>query len=119
MRRALAQSHPACGDLGGPDLVSFFLGDRARPNHADSLAPCRASDDALGYDVVVPAKKATKWPVKPNPDRRVQVAVRLKPSSLATIDEFAREDQRTRSDMIRILLAEACAARERAKKLGR
>lgn len=60
-----------------------------------------------------------KWPVKPNPDRRVQVAVRLKPSSLEAIDKLAEEDQRTRSDMIRVLLAEAVAAREKARKLGR
>lgn len=57
--------------------------------------------------------------MKPNPDRRVQVAVRLTPAGLAAVDKLAEEDQRTRSDMIRILLAEACAARERAKKLGR
>lgn len=39
------------------------------------------------------------------------VAVRLAESGLAIVDEFARQEKLTRSDMIRILLGEAVRAR--------
>ena len=49
---------------------------------------------------------------KPTP-KRSQVVVRLSDSGLAEVDGYAAAEQRTRSDMIRILLAEAVAARRK------
>jgi hypothetical protein len=43
------------------------------------------------------------------------VNVRLSRSGLEAIDRLAVEDHRTRSDMIRILLAEAVQARQRSR----
>ena len=48
---------------------------------------------------------------------RQKVAVRLSPGGLGAIDEMAEAEHRTRSDMIRVLLVEAVAARQ--KKAGR
>jgi hypothetical protein len=61
----------------------------------------------------------TKTPTRFNPDRRVQVAVRLSPGGLAAVDALAEEEDRTRSDMVRVLLVEAVTARKRKKELGR
>ena len=44
---------------------------------------------------------------------REKVAIRLSPSDLAAIDEIAAVELRTRSDMIRVLVVEALAARRR------
>lgn len=44
-------------------------------------------------------------------ERRVLVNVRLSPDGLKAIDALAEAEDRTRSDMIRILLKEAVAAR--------
>lgn len=44
---------------------------------------------------------------------RQTVHVRLKPAAIAEIDKLAKLDQRTRSDMIRVLLAEAVQRRQR------
>lgn len=63
---------------------------------------------------VVPRK-----PTKPNPNARIQVAMRLHPDSVAKLDAMAEAEDRTRSDMARILLKEAFEARERKAKLGR
>lgn len=62
---------------------------------------------------------APKRPAKPNPNVRVQVALRLHPESLAKLDKMAEAEDRTRSDMLRVLLKEAFEARERKTKLGR
>lgn len=43
---------------------------------------------------------------------RQQVAVRLSPDGIDAIDTLAREEHRTRSDMIRVLLIEAVKARQ-------
>lgn len=43
------------------------------------------------------------------------VNIRLSKSGLTEIDRLAVEDQRTRSDMIRVLLSEALAARAKKK----
>lgn len=48
---------------------------------------------------------------------RQKVAVRLSPAGLAEVDEFAKAEHRTRSDMIRVLLIEAVLARR--KKMAR
>lgn len=49
---------------------------------------------------------------RPTP-KRSQVVVRLSETGLEAIDEYAQAEQRTRSDMIRILLAEAITARRK------
>lgn len=46
-------------------------------------------------------------------DNRVPVTVRLSPEGLAEIDKLAEADERDRSAMIRLLLREALAARQR------
>ena len=38
---------------------------------------------------------------------RLKVAVRLSPTGIAAVDELAAAEDRTRSDMVRILLVEA------------
>jgi metal-responsive CopG/Arc/MetJ family transcriptional regulator len=47
---------------------------------------------------------------------REVVNVRLGRSGLAAIDQLAVEDKRTRSDMIRVLLAEAVDARRKRNR---
>jgi len=47
--------------------------------------------------------------------QREKVAVRLSPAGLQAIDTLAEAEHRTRSDMIRVLLIEAIAARRKAK----
>jgi metal-responsive CopG/Arc/MetJ family transcriptional regulator len=42
-------------------------------------------------------------------------AVRLNPEAVAQVDEIARDEGRTRSDVIRRLLSEALAARAKRK----
>lgn len=37
-------------------------------------------------------------------EARVKIDVRLSPAALAQVDQLAEEDERTRSDMLRILL---------------
>lgn len=46
---------------------------------------------------------------------RLKVAVRLSAAGLDAVDAFAATEDRTRSDMIRVLLVEAIAARKAAK----
>lgn len=41
------------------------------------------------------------------------IQFRLQPDLLGDIDKLAREEHRTRSDMIRVLIIEAMAAREK------
>lgn len=48
---------------------------------------------------------------------RTKVAVRLSPAALAQVDELAAADERTRSDMLRILLKVGLATYQ--KKAGR
>jgi Arc/MetJ-type ribon-helix-helix transcriptional regulator len=51
------------------------------------------------------------------PDPRENVNIRLRPSSIRVIDEEQRRDGlESRSDMIRVLLAEALAARQERRK---
>jgi hypothetical protein len=47
------------------------------------------------------------------PDNRVPVTVRLSPDGLAEVDKLAADEERDRSSMIRLLLREALAARQR------
>lgn len=54
------------------------------------------------YDDYVPVEKK---------EPREAVTTRLRPEALAIIDEFAAEEDRTRSDMVRILVSEAVQAR--------
>lgn len=42
---------------------------------------------------------------------RLKVAVRLSPAGVAAVDELAAAEDRTRSDMVRVLLVEAINAR--------
>lgn len=47
---------------------------------------------------------------------RIQRAIRLSPEGIAAVQELADQDQRTWSDMARILLTEAIAARKAKKR---
>jgi hypothetical protein len=49
-------------------------------------------------------------------DNRVPVTVRLTPQGLAEIDRMADDEERDRSSMIRLLLREAVAARQKVKR---
>lgn len=44
------------------------------------------------------------------PERRKLITVRLSPAALAEVDRLAAEDDRTRSDMLRVLLKQGLAA---------
>ena len=52
--------------------------------------------------------------VRPNRDRKL-ISVWLDRTGLAVIDDYARQADVTRSDMIRALLAEAVAARQKTR----
>jgi hypothetical protein len=49
-------------------------------------------------------------------DNRVPVTVRLTVAGLAEIDRLASDEERDRSSMIRLLLKEAVAARQKVKR---
>lgn len=49
----------------------------------------------------------------PHREARVKLAIRLSPLGLAAVDKFATDEDRTRSDMIRVLIMEAVQARRR------
>ncbi len=49
----------------------------------------------------------------PGPDEKIPVCVRMKRSGIKVIEQMAEEEERDRSAMIRILLKEAVAARQR------
>lgn len=48
-------------------------------------------------------------------DTRQTVHVRLKPAAIEAIDKLAEKEMRTRSDMIRVLLAEAVQRRTKGQ----
>jgi hypothetical protein len=68
------------------------------------------------YDVNVPKSESSQVS-KPPADVRVPVATRIRISAVKQIDDFAAEENRPRSAMLRILLAEAVT--ERLRKRGR
>ncbi|HEX5997150.1 MAG TPA: ribbon-helix-helix protein, CopG family [Jiangellales bacterium] len=55
---------------------------------------------------------------KPTP-KRSQVVVRLADAGLEQIDRYAEQEQRTRSDMIRVLLGEAIEVRRKRERRTR
>lgn len=61
---------------------------------------------------MVPDDQSDK-PIRLRPAPRREVTIRLSPSGLEEIDRYAAAEQRTRSDMIRVLLGEAIAARRK------
>jgi hypothetical protein len=52
-------------------------------------------------------------------DPRLTVSTRLSRAGVVQVDQFAVEEQRTRSAMLRILIAEAVAARRRKRRGAR
>jgi hypothetical protein len=56
---------------------------------------------------------------EPRKPAREKVAVRLSPAGIAEIDAIAEAENRSRSDMIRVLLIEAIELRRRRKAGGR
>lgn len=55
-------------------------------------------------------------PLEPDEPQSEQVNARISPSMLTMIDDYAKDEDRTRSQMIRRLLAEAIAARQGGKR---
>lgn len=52
-------------------------------------------------------------PAPTPPTKREQIAVRINRDDLAEVDRYAQAEHRTRSDMVRVLLLEAMAARRK------
>jgi predicted transcriptional regulator len=50
------------------------------------------------------------------PEPRVNVNIRLNPDGIKAVDRLAEEEQRTRSQMLRILIAEAVSVRAKRVK---
>jgi predicted transcriptional regulator len=52
-------------------------------------------------------------PLPTRPKRDASLTIRVAPAAVEALDVLAEQEQRTRSDMARILLSEALAARQR------
>ena len=63
-----------------------------------------------------PSEAFSSWTSMPEP--RKNISIRLRPATITEIDAIAEAEQRTRGDMIRILLADGLKSYKRKRGMS-